>query len=856
MKLPKFLLLWLECLHKGSDRESLPGDYAEIFDRIEQSSGSFRARSWLIRQLIMLTFVSQTQNFWKSFSMLKNYIKTGVRTILRHKTYSIINITGLALGMAAFIMIFFFIRHELSYDRFHTHGEQIYRVITEQVQTGSITITAETQYPLAEALKNDIPEIVDSCRILTKMQNIRLQYNDKTLIRDQVFFADASFMQMFSFPLKQGNPDTALSDPYSIVLTSELSKNLFGQDSPLGKIIQIDYSGRRQDLQVTGVLEQFSHPSHLKFDALIPFNIFSPLYADVANLWETADNYQTYIRLHPQASFAAAAQKTSGIKSRYIPGSYDRLHLQAMTSIHLHSQIKFDPASNKNIRTIYFFSLIAAFIILIACINFMNLSTARSGTRSKEIAVRRVIGARRSQLIRQFLGESLTIALAAGFCALVLIGLTHSLYTRLSGSESPFSVENLSILAGLLLGLILFTGFIAGAYPALILSSAPPTLGRQSIPLGLERKKGAVFRKILVVVQFSISIILIAGTLIVSRQLSYLQNFDLGFKKENIIYVPLRGTLAHSFPDIKQDIAAIPGVDGVTAANILPTRGNESLLDSWDGNSGEEKIVVNITSVDHDYIQVMNMDIAAGRAFSREYTTDLSQAVIINQEASRQMGLESPLGKRVWGKRIIGVVQDYNFLTLKKKVAPIILSLTDRHYYNMLIRIGPGDKHFLQQAAAVIKRYSPDYLFEYHYLEDDLAAMYYNEEQISRLFRIFAALAVFIACLGMTGLASFTAERRTKEIGIRKVLGASTVSIVSILTRNFTGLVVLANVFALPAAYLAMDRWLQNYVYRTGLDLKVFAFSGILVLVAAGATVGVLALRAASADPVMSLRDE
>lgn len=856
MKTPKFLLLWLERLHQGSDRESLPGDYAEIFHRIEQGSGPIQARSWLVRQLSIMTLISLLQSFWRGFSLLKNYLKTGVRTILRHKTYSFINIIGVALGMAGFILIFFFIRYELSYDRFFTHSKNIYRVITEQVQTGGSAITAETQYPLAEALKNDIPEIVDTCRLLTKMQNLRLQYNDKTLIRDQVFFADASFFQIFSFPLKEGNPDSALSDPNSIILTPELSHNLFGQDSPLDKIIRVDYSGRSQDFKVTGVLEQFSYPSHLNFAALIPFNIFSPLYADVENLWETADNYQTYIRLLSQASLTAVAQKISKIKSRYIPGSRDRLHLQAITSIHLHSHIKFDPASNKNIRTIYFFSLIAAFIILIACINFMNLSSARAGTRSKEIAVRRVIGARRSQLIRQFLGESLTIALTAGFWALVLIGVSHSLYTRLSGAKSPFDPENLVILAGLLLGLILFAGIIAGIYPALILSSVPSSLGDRGATLGIEKKKGVIFRKILVVVQFSISIILIAGTLIVSRQLSYLQNSDLGFDKDNLIYIPLRGNLARSFPDIKRSIAAIPGVEGVTAANILPTHGNESLLDSWEGNSGEDKIVVNITSVDHDYFQVMNMDITAGRAFSQEHTTDLSQAVIINQEAARQMGLEFPLEKRIWGKRIIGVVQDYNFLTLKKKIAPIIISLTDRHYYNMFVRVKPGNKHVLQDAAAAIKRYSPDYLFEYHYLEDDLAAMYSNEIQISRLFRIFAALAVFIACLGMIGLASFTAERRTKEIGIRKVLGASTFGIVGILSRDFTGLVVMANVFALPAAYLAMDRWLQNYAYRTSLDLKVFVLSGILILVAAGTTVGVLALRAAVADPVKSLRDE
>ncbi len=787
--------------------------------------------------------------------MFKNYLKIALRSMKRHKIYSFLNITGLTIGMTCFILILLWVQDELSFDKFHENANQLYRVITEQHHSGQVTRTSETQFPLAVALKNDFPEISNSARLLTKWGNKFIKYKSNSFNENRVFFADPSFLEMFSFPLQKGDPETALLEPYSIVLTQETAYKYFKNEDPIGKILQIDYFNKLTDFKVTGILKNIPHNSHLQFDFLLPFHLFD--YSDVADPWSTVDNYQTYVLLNKYASLKEINQKIADYKSKHVPGSHDKYYLQPLTRIHLYSDVKFDSPANSDIRYVYFFTVISIFILLIACINFMNLSTARSANRAKEVGLRKVIGAQRIQLIRQFFGESLLYSFVAFVCAIIFVIAILPLFNNLSGKTLSIAGYRSAYIFLFLLGVTIMTGGISGSYPAFFLSSfTPVSVLTGSLSSMMRRTKSNFFRKPLVIIQFSISIILIIGTLIVSSQLRFLQNKNLGFNKDNLIYIPVRGDLAQNYKSLKRELLGNPNIKGVTAANILPKHGNESLLDEWEGNTDDDKIVVNITSVDYDYFKTLNMKIVQGRNFSKAFPADLSEAVIVNEEAVRQMGMVFPIGKRLWGKRIIGVVKDYHYKSLHEPIEPIVLSLTNRWLYFIFIKI---NSHSLDLAGTiksikdVYEKFVSEYPFEFHFLDTDIDNFYYKEKQIHKTFTYFTFLGIFIACLGLFGLASFTAEQRTKEIGIRKVLGASVSSIVLLLTKEFTKWVLISNLIAWPFAYYAMNKWLQNFAYHINISVWLFIISAGLTLVIAFLTVSYQSIKAALANPVESL---
>jgi len=769
--------------------------------------------------------------------MLKNHLKVALRNIRKQRGYSFINITGLTIGMTCFILILLWVQDELSFDKFHENANQLYRVITEQHHSGHVTRTSETQFPLAAALKNDFPEISNSARLLTKWGNKFIKYKSNSFNEDKVFFADPSFLEMFSFPFQKGDPETALLEPHSIVVTQETAYKYFKNEDPIGKILQIDYFNKLTDFKVTGIMKNIPSNSHLQFDFLLPFHLFD--YSDVADPWSTVDNYQTYVLLNKYASLKEINQKIADYKSKHVPGSHDKYYLQPLTRIHLYSDVKFDSPTNSDIRYVYFFTIISIFILLIACINFMNLSTARSANRAKEVGLRKVIGAQRIQLIRQFFGESLLYSFVAFVCAIIFVIAILPLFNNLSGKTLSIAGYRSAYIFLFLLGVAIMTGGISGSYPAFFLSSfTPVSVLTGSLSSMMRRTKSNFFRKPLVIIQFSISIILIIGTLIVSSQLRFLQNKNLGFNKDNLIYIPVRGDLAQ---------------------NYKSQHGNESLLDEWEGNTDDDKIVVNITSVDYDYFKTLNMKIVQGRNFSKAFPADLSEAVIVNEEAVRQMGMVFPIGKRLWGKRIIGVVKDYHYKSLHEPIEPIVLSLTNKWLYFIFIKINPHSLDLagiIESIKDVYEKFVSEYPFEFHFLDTDIDNFYYKEKQIHKTFTYFTFLGIFIACLGLFGLASFTAEQRTKEIGIRKVLGASVSSIVLLLTKEFTKWVLISNLIAWPFAYYAMNKWLQNFAYHINISVWLFIISAGLALVIAFLTVSFQAVKSAMINPVRTLKYE
>ena len=785
--------------------------------------------------------------------MLKNYLKIALRNIKRHKGYSFINIVGLAIGMACCILILLWVQDELSYDRFHENADDIYRVIQDINFADHSTTWTITQGPLGPSLKEDFPEIINATRITDR--GFRLTYDDKGY-DEEVGMADGSLFEMFTFPLVKGDPATALSDPFCIVLTEEMAAKYFGDEDPIGKTIK---ANNQWDFQVTGVMKNVPHNSHLQFDFLIPF-IFGRELNYTVDRWGNSQ-FRTYVQLPKGALAQDVISKISGYLFEKPTIEKDaRLNLQPLTRIHLYSNYEFDSAHG-DITYVTLFSLIAFFILLIACINFMNLATARSGNRAKEVGMRKVAGAHKIDIIRQFYGESILLASIALLLAVVLVWLLLPVFNNLAAKELSLDIPgNLSILLGLLC-IAIVTGIISGSYPAFFLSAFQPVMVLKG--LRLSSSKGSLFRKILVVFQFSLTILLIICTIGVYNQLNYMRNRKLGYDKEYMIYFGMRGDTREKFDSVKNELLQNPNILGVTASSNVPTYGYtfSNSLWRWEGQNPDEEILMRAVFIDIDYLKSFGMEIAEGRSFSKEFPTDATEAIMVNEEAVKVMGMESPVGKRLslqdQNFKIIGVVKNYHFMPLRQEIDPLILLYYPQYCGVLFARL--KSDHIPQTIGYkedVCKKFAPGYPFNYHFLDEALDRLYRSEQRIGTLFRYFSILAILISCLGLLGLASFMAEQRTKEIGIRKVLGATASNIVALLSKEFTKWVIVANIFAWPIAYFALSKWLQSYAYKTNIALLSFVLSGALALLIALATVSYQSIKAALANPVDSLRYE
>ena len=794
--------------------------------------------------------------------MLRSYLITATRNLVKHQFYAIINVLGLAIGMTCCLLIFLYVKHELSYDSFHTKKDRIYRVVTD-IKTPTETLNEKlTSAPMAAYMKTDFPEVEEMVRL--DNSGFLIQRGEQTFQEDEAMLADSTFFNVFSFDLLQGNPRIALKAPFSIVLTEDAVKKYFGDEDPMGQTLRLD---NEYDCTVTGVMQNVPENSNFTFEVLLSLSSrYEVVYTEGAENWGSFGN-ESYVLLTEQANPAALESKLPAFLDKYI-SNQDRnegmnyyLFLEPLSDIYFSDR---GAPKTGNLTNIKIFSVIAIFILLIACINFMNLATARATERAKEVGIRKVVGAIRRQLIGQFLCESLLLSLLAFALALLASELLLPAFNQLAGKTVATSIFQDTYYLPLFLSVALVVGLLAGIYPALVLSgfkSVAILKGRFS-----SSRRGVVLRKALVVAQFAISIILIAGTAVVYTQLNYMRSQALGFKKERMLVIDFRGdgAVQEKIETVKQQLGSYPNVQSVSASSSVPGQGNNHAFSEIENPAGDMQASnVNLFYVDHDFLEQYEMPLAAGRAFSRDFATDTS-ALIVNEALVKSYGYASPeeiIGKRFlqWGVegQIVGVVKDYHFRTLQQAIEPMTIRLEPTRVRFISLNLATGD--LANTVSALEQQWqtlAPQRPFNYFFLDEAFDQQYRAEVRFGQLFIYFAGLAIFIACLGLLGLISYTIVQRTQEIGIRKVLGATESSIVRLLSQDFLVLVLVAFVIASPIAWYALQRWLEGFAYRVAISWWIFALAGLLATFIAMLTVSFQSVKAATANPVDSLRSE
>ncbi|QRR00091.1 ABC transporter permease [Dyadobacter sandarakinus] len=793
--------------------------------------------------------------------MLKNYLKIAFRNLWKHKVFSFLNVMGLTVGMSACFLIFMYVSFELSYDAFHTKGDRIYRLVTD-IKTPSETInTSVTSWAFAPAIKADFPEVeavtrVSSGSFLVRKGDIKFQ-EDKTL------FADSTLFKVFDFKMIAGDPKTALKDQLSIVLPQKTAKKYFGDADPIGQTLLL--SGDGLPAKVTGVIEDIPENSQIKGEMIV--SMVSMTQRFNKGLDDQWGNFGaiTYLLLKPGTSATALEKKLPAFlqnragKTMKESQMYYKLFLEPMRDVYLHSTR--DSEERGSMNNVYIFSAVAVFILLIACINFINLTTARSVERAKEVGVRKVVGARKSLLATQFIAESVLLCLIAFVFSVVLSAVVAPLFNDLAGKTVTTGIfGNVAFLPVMFLAAVLI-GVLAGSYPAVVLSSFEPVVvlkGRFTTSV-----KGILLRKGLVTLQFAISIALIIATIIVYTQMNFMRNRDLGFNKEQMVIVNTEGD--PNKESFRQSLMNLAGVKSTSASSSVPGSGNPGAYSEIENKSGDLQIAnLDLYFVDFDYIPNFGLKMVAGRPFSREFGTDTTQAMVMNEAAVKLFGYSSPeqaIGRRFrqWGRegKIVGVIKDFHFRSLQETIKPLTMRIEPNGTQLVAVKVeGSKVRGVLAAMEDKWKSVIPNRPFSYYFLDEFFDRQYRAEERFEKLFFNFAVLAIFISCLGLLGLASYSTMQRTKEIGVRKVMGASVGSIVGLLSRDFLKLVVLAFVIASPIAYYGMNKWLQSFAYRTDIYLWIFAVAAGLSFAIAFLTVSFQSIKAALMNPVKSLRSE
>lgn len=785
--------------------------------------------------------------------MFRNYLKTAIRNLQKHRLYSFLNIAGLAVGIGCCLLITLWILDELSFDRFNAHAEQLYRVEFDQDYSGQLFHVNVTPHPLGPVLKEEIAGIENATRFKF-VDEIMVKHGEKTFFEDRVAAVDPALFRMFSFPLVEGSASTVLEDPSTVVISETIANKYFAHADPVGKVLMINND---MDLTVTGVMRDVPENSSLRFDMVVPYEFLRTVNTILDN-WDT-NTTVTFVQLEKAASPDRLAPKIQALISKHTSTEDQQYSLRPLTQIHLHSYFGFGDKRG-NAQYISIFTAIAVFVLLIACINFMNLSTARSAKRAREVGMRKVVGATKSQIVKQFFGESCLFTLISLFIALFLVWLALPVFNTIAGKNIPFHMLSQGYMPWAVGGIVLITGILAGSYPALFLSAFHPVkVLKGSLASGASH---SIFRKILVVVQFSLSIFLIIGTGIVTSQLKYIKDKNIGFEKAHLISIPMRGGVAGSYEALKKELLKRPGVAGVSASSDKPSfiANNASGAD-WEGKDPQREVSVHFTVVDYDYVETVDIEMVEGRSYSRVYPSDAESAFVVNEELQRLMGFDSAIGKRFsFLERtgtVIGVVKDFHFLSLKKKIEPLALVFQPEWLSYIFIRIRPGNlSATLEDIERTWSRVIPAFPFDFRFINEEFDALYRAEERMEGVLRCFTFLAMFIACLGLFGLSAFSAERRTREIGIRKVLGASMSRITFLLCKEFTILVLLANILAWPVAYLAMHNWLTGFAYRTTIRWEIFVLAAGLALVIALFTVSFQAVKSALINPARALKYE
>ena len=844
---PKLAQILLKRLSPPHLAETALGDFDELFSWKAEEIGTSRAKLWYWKQALQSILLS----FYWAGILLNNYLKIAWRNVKRHKLYSFINIAGMAMGIACCILILLWVHQEMSWDRFHEHANEIYLVSQKQYDGH---LTPVTPAPLATFLKAEFPEVKNAARYMM-YSKLQLKYGDKSFSEDPII-VDSAFFQIFSYDFIKGIPDTALNGSNSILITEELAAKFFGQDNPLGKTITVN---NRTDFEVKGVIKSVPRNSTFQFDCVLPFQLIAQ--------GRSQDNWRnsylwTYVQLQSNSPYRDFNQKIAGSVKQHDPENEAELNLQPLTQLHLRPQEAGGP-----IIYVYIFSAMAIFILVIACINFINLTTARSANRAKEVGLRKVIGAKITNLIRQFFGESFLFSFAAVSCAVLLVFLFLPTFNNLSGKQFTFGQDiahNIGLILGII-GIAIFTGAFSGFYPAFLLSSFQPAQVLRASQKGGRISRSPMFRRILVVVQFSRSIFLMIGTFIIYSQLNFIRTRNLGFNKNHVVCSDSSWGEA-DVQTIKDELLTNPNIQSVSFASQKMGEWESGAREDvkWKGRASDLKITFEVIFCDHDYLETHKMEMVQGRFFSKEFPGDERQSFVLNETAVKEMGFGdgSPVGESLsfweqYNGTIVGVIKDFHTQSLHNRIQPVIMAYNPGSLDNINIRLGSEDMTrtlmFIQEKW---RELTGGFSFEYSFLDESLDERYRAEKATGPLLKSFTFLAILISCIGLLGLISFIAQQRTKEIGIRKVLGAPVFSILKFLVKEFMLLVLLANIIAWPVAYFAAKKWLENFAYQTDIVWTAFFFSGGLALIIALLTVGLQSLKAATANPVESLRYE
>ncbi len=880
---PGFLSFLLKQVVADWESESLLGDFEETYRWKFEHSGHARAWFWYLWHILRLVPAYVSDSIYGSLIMIRNYVKIALRIIRKHKGYSFINILGLGIGMAVCVLILLFVRYELSYDAYHENADRIYRLERRWLNSdGSIRSGFGTLAPgFVPHLEEGFSELEHVARVFDS-GNTRVIYGNKRFIEDRLFFADEDIFEIFSIPFLRGDPGTALQQPNSLVMTETTARKYFGTEDPLGKQMKV----RDETLfQVTGIIQDCPPNTHFHYDILASYLTLKGVYIQGGDDYfhgtrNFSDNVTyVYARLAEGVGMGSVQGRIPDFIDRVMGTRQDAdgniirasqgttILVRPVTDIHLHSHTPGELEPNFDIKYVRLFTMVAVFVLVIACINFMNLSTARATQRAKEVGLRKVVGANRRILTTQFLGESLFFSFLSLILALAIVLAVLPFFNNFSGRDM-----NLTYLLDtggvvILLGVFLLTGILAGLYPAVYISAfKSAAILRGELTHGA---RGAGLRKALVVFQFAISIGLIVSVGIVYRQMNYLMTADLGFQRENIVLLPADETIKSRWQDIQQNLKTDPNILEAALSKRAPTGRLNDAPGFWVEIEGEvlrNPFGMPHNRVSHDFFRTYNIRIVAGRDFSREYATDASEAFIVNEAAVRRMGLQSSeeaIGLRIGTfapnlrGRVIGVAADFNYESLHNEIRPVITYIRPDQANTVSMRVAAGRiQEALDHAKAVWARFHPESPMQYDFLIDRIAALYRNEAKMMQMFTYFSIFAIFISCLGLFGLASFTAARRIKEIGVRKVMGASLPHIMFLLSREFIKWVLVANIIAWPVAYFTMDRWLNNFAYRIHPNWVEFAAAGILTFVIALFTVSYQSFSAATCDPVYALRYE
>jgi putative ABC transport system permease protein len=882
-KQPPALPRWIfERFTRSEEKLTISGDMDEYYSDILEEKGVIRARLWYWNQALASLPVFTLHHIYWSLIMFKNYLKVAFRNFKRHKGFSFINITGLSIGMACCVLILLFIKDELSYDRFHEKADRIHRVVFSTSHEDTSPTNANGSFGVGPALKRDFPEIIETVRIRKMGQGVKLYigHKDKKFYEERFFFAEPSIFTVFDFPLIKGDSTTALNEPNTIVLSREMTEKYFGDEDPIGKTLEADpyNDGEIMLFRITGIAQNVPRNSHVHFDFLVSYVSQKDDTNNFSGFWQ----HYTYVLLDKETFAESLSSKLLAFLHRnWKKDPWYTISLQPLLDIHLHSRLRSEVEPTGNILYVYIFTAIAVFVLVIACINFMNLTTARSIKRAKEVGIRKVVGAQKNQLICQFLGESLLLSVFSALMAIFIVTMTLNLFNRIAVKDMSLnSIINPSLILAMI-AIVLTVGLSAGIYPAFVLSSFQPIRSLKS-RTGYSFP-GIMLRKGLVIFQFALSIGIIFATLIAHKQLFYIQSRNLGYDKEQIIAIPLNKDLRKNYEAFRNELLTNPRIENTTTSCYVPTRGSGHLSLQFEGR--DELLSQVIYFVDKEFVSTYGIRLlagkdihipiseegiseflAAGKDIHLPVSTESTSEFLVSELTVQEAGYSSPLeavGKGAiflsrFRGHIAGVVSDINIYSLHREPYSITYMITPIKNHNYLsIRILPKNiSETIGFIGRTWKKIVPNYPLDYFFLDASFEKMHAADKKLGEIFSAFSILAILVACMGLFGLAAYTAEQKTKEIGIRKVLGASAFNIYLLLSRDFLKWVAVANILAWPIAYYAMHRWLQSFAFRASIGWEIFLLSASMALVISLLTVSYQSIRAALANPVDSLRYE